>query len=403
PSPPHLAPCPPIPMLGIYQQQGLLKAFKAHEYVAHSTLVNCVVIGPRSGAVLATGGEDKRVNVWKVGRASNIWSLTGNSSPIEALAFDPMEELLVSGSSGGAVKLYDLQVGKLRRNFRGHMSNVTAIEYGAFDRKFMTTGSMDTVVKLWGIDSKECAMSFKGHSSQVTAVTFSPDGFLLASASGNGEIKLWDLRGGKLLHSFDAGPGVVKDIHFSPVEFLLAAATADRCVRLYDVESLEFFCASPPDSSPVVSLGFSSNGSEVYAASHSSLRCITWDNDTAVAQVERSGEMSWGGVQAMHITAEKQVVAASCASNFVTVWAVDLDDAEEPQALALPPKVRKPSRGSSRVQGSSSNGSGGSKDHSEQKGTGLEVPSFQIRGTHLGSPRLSPRVADEKVTAHPRT
>jgi WD40 repeat protein len=40
--------------------------FKAHEFVAHGTRVTCVVIGPRSGAVLATGGEDKRVNVWKV-------------------------------------------------------------------------------------------------------------------------------------------------------------------------------------------------------------------------------------------------------------------------------------------------------------------------------------------------
>ncbi|CAM9840401.1 unnamed protein product [Choristocarpus tenellus] len=70
--------------------------FKAHEFVAHSTLVNCVCIGPRSGQVLATGGEDKRVNVWKIGRASSILSLTGNSSPIESLSFDPTEEFLVS-------------------------------------------------------------------------------------------------------------------------------------------------------------------------------------------------------------------------------------------------------------------------------------------------------------------
>ena len=87
--------------------------FKAHEYVAHSSKVNCLVIGPRSGAVLATGGDDKRVNVWKIGRASPIWSLTGNSTPIESVCFDPQEELLFSGSSGGAVKLYDLTAGKV--------------------------------------------------------------------------------------------------------------------------------------------------------------------------------------------------------------------------------------------------------------------------------------------------
>jgi katanin p80 WD40 repeat-containing subunit B1 len=91
--------------------------FKAHEYVAHSTKVNCVAIGPHSGAVLATGGDDKRVNVWKIGRASHIWSLTGNSTAIESVCFDPCEELLFSGSSGGAVKLYDLTAGKVQLHF----------------------------------------------------------------------------------------------------------------------------------------------------------------------------------------------------------------------------------------------------------------------------------------------
>ncbi|CAN0514695.1 unnamed protein product, partial [Ectocarpus sp. 8 AP-2014] len=34
-------------------------AFKAHEFVAHAGKTNCVAVGPRSGQVLATGGDDK--------------------------------------------------------------------------------------------------------------------------------------------------------------------------------------------------------------------------------------------------------------------------------------------------------------------------------------------------------
>lgn len=38
---------------------GYFTGFKAHEFVAHTRKTNCVAVGPRSGQVLATGGDDK--------------------------------------------------------------------------------------------------------------------------------------------------------------------------------------------------------------------------------------------------------------------------------------------------------------------------------------------------------
>lgn len=38
---------------------GTFTGFKAHEFVAHAGKTNCVAVGPRSGQVLATGGDDK--------------------------------------------------------------------------------------------------------------------------------------------------------------------------------------------------------------------------------------------------------------------------------------------------------------------------------------------------------
>lgn len=38
---------------------GSFTGFKAHEFVAHAVKTNCVAVGPRSGQVLATGGDDK--------------------------------------------------------------------------------------------------------------------------------------------------------------------------------------------------------------------------------------------------------------------------------------------------------------------------------------------------------
>ena len=42
------------------------------EFIAHSGNVNCLALGHKSGAVLVTGGDDKKVNLWAVGKSSCI-------------------------------------------------------------------------------------------------------------------------------------------------------------------------------------------------------------------------------------------------------------------------------------------------------------------------------------------
>lgn len=50
-------------------------------------------------------GDDKKVNVWRVGSPSSAWSLAGNSAAVECVCFDEEETTVASGSRGGAVKV----------------------------------------------------------------------------------------------------------------------------------------------------------------------------------------------------------------------------------------------------------------------------------------------------------
>ena len=45
---------------------------KVSEFVAHGSAVNCLQIGRKSGSVMVTGGDDKKVNVWAIGKANAI-------------------------------------------------------------------------------------------------------------------------------------------------------------------------------------------------------------------------------------------------------------------------------------------------------------------------------------------
>lgn len=56
------------------------RAWKLQEFVAHGAQVNCLALGHKSGRVLVTGGEDKKVNLWAVGKPNCIMSLSGNNT-----------------------------------------------------------------------------------------------------------------------------------------------------------------------------------------------------------------------------------------------------------------------------------------------------------------------------------
>ena len=56
---------------------GPKRAWKLQEFVGRAASVTCLSLGHKSGRVLVTGGEDKKVNLWAVGKPSCIMSLSG--------------------------------------------------------------------------------------------------------------------------------------------------------------------------------------------------------------------------------------------------------------------------------------------------------------------------------------
>lgn len=51
----------------------------SEEFEAHSRTVSCLSLGKNSGRLLATGGEDCRVNIWAVSKANCVMVRPGTS------------------------------------------------------------------------------------------------------------------------------------------------------------------------------------------------------------------------------------------------------------------------------------------------------------------------------------
>ena len=100
----------------------------SQEFAAHTSAVNCLKIGRKSSGVMVTGGEDKRVNLFSIGKPQAILSLAGHQSAVECVTFDQAEEVVVAGAAGGTLKLWDLEEAKVVRTLTGHRSNCSSVD-----------------------------------------------------------------------------------------------------------------------------------------------------------------------------------------------------------------------------------------------------------------------------------
>jgi len=299
------------------------RAWELQEFVAHSADVTCLAIGPASGRVMVTGGLDKKVNMWAIGKPNVILSLSGHNSPIECVQFNGTEELVCAGSQSGTLKIWDLEAAKIVRTLTGHKANVRSLDFHPYG-EFVASGSNDTTVKLWDVRRKGCIVSYKGHTNGINHLRFSPDGRWVMSAGEDGLVKLWDLNAGKLLADFILHTGPVNRVEFHPREFLVATGSSDRTVKFWDLETFGLVSSTEVEASAVRTIGFHPEGSCLFSGGDNSLRAYSWEPSYCYdAQT-----LGWGKVADMAFSSN-QLIGASYHAPNVSVWVVNMNGLEE--------------------------------------------------------------------------
>jgi WD40 repeat protein/serine/threonine protein kinase len=123
---------------------------------------------------------------------------------------------------------------------KGHSKPVYAVGFSP-DGRLLATASGDGTARLWdagqsGTSSQPLTI-FTGHTHNVTVVTFSPDGRLLLTASDDHTARLWDTRRrgtvSRPLATLTGHSGPVYTAAFSPDGRLFATASWDGTARLW--------------------------------------------------------------------------------------------------------------------------------------------------------------------------
>ncbi|KAK9835103.1 hypothetical protein WJX84_012191 [Apatococcus fuscideae] len=297
------------------------RACKLQEFTAHGSAVTCLQLGKKTAGVLVTGGEDKKVNVWALGKPVPQLTLTGHHSAIESVAFDVEEVRVAAGACGGTLKLWDLEANKVMRTLTGHRASCLAVDFHPAGM-FLASGSADTNVKVWDLRQRRCINTYQGHPKSVTHLRHSPDGTLLATGGPDGTVWLWNMSAGKLQHELEEHSHAITSLEFHPSQLLLASTSADRTACFWDVQDTQLLAKVGPDATGVHAACFPADGRVLLTATAEGLQSHSWDP----VHLHDFLEVPWTKVcQVGYQEATHTLVGCSTSGSFVGIWTVALN------------------------------------------------------------------------------
>jgi pSer/pThr/pTyr-binding forkhead associated (FHA) protein len=131
--------------------------------------------------------------------------------------------------------------GMIAQQEMSHLPCAETINALAFspDGEMLAAASGDKTIKLWNIETGEEQLSITAHKLAISAIAFSPDGQLLASASGDKTIKLWNIETGEEQLSVSTQKSIVSDLTFSPEQQLLASINDQQWLKLWSLATAE--------------------------------------------------------------------------------------------------------------------------------------------------------------------
>lgn len=133
-----------------------------------------------------------------------------------------------------------------------------------------------TTITLWDIAARTPLTPLKGHRSAIMGLAFAPDGKVLATSSADRTVKIWDISTGNVSGSYDNGSFEVPALAFSPDGKTLALGCDDTRERILDASTLQEGRSLSEHKAPVYAVKFSPDG-KLYASASSDGLVNLWD------------------------------------------------------------------------------------------------------------------------------
>lgn len=207
-------------------------------YLGPTEVLKAIAISS-DGTTIATGGADHSIFLWdtKTGKLQNV--IGPLNSVIEDLHFSPDGQWLAVANYANLVTIWDIAAKKIIRTFQASNDLALSVSFSP-DGKYLATGGEGPIIRIWNIVAGTLAKELrpaKIWDLETYSVSFDPAGKRLVSGHPAGYIYLWDIDSGKELRVLKEHNRLVSNVVFTPDGRHLISGSEDRTVRLWDLAS----------------------------------------------------------------------------------------------------------------------------------------------------------------------
>jgi WD40 repeat protein len=274
--------------------------------MGHTNALNSIAFSPR-GLYALTASRDGTARVWKTDRGNTVAVLAGHDGAVVGAVFDRTGRQVLTYGEDGTARIWDSQITaelRLIENEKVPLTGLAVAEKGALR---LTTDARGRA-HIWRQGRRRLTLPVR----QVRDATFSPNGTLAVTASGDGTVRIWSTDGAPQKALRHVGPVAVA---FDPEGRRLAAAGFDR-VAIWDTATWK--PTRPIRTGPgVVDVSFSPDGKRLVTANAYGTASI-WNVATGQRELELEGHRA--ALTSAAFSPDGRLVVTASADHDARVW-----------------------------------------------------------------------------------
>jgi WD40 repeat protein len=222
---------------------------------------------------------------------------------IFSAAFSANGRRVVTTSTDGTARVWDVETGKMVGTPLQHQKTVRSAKFNADSRRIVTA-SFDGTARVWDVETGRAVSASLQHAvvpelvlkmepgkpltvqktvqrpEEVYSAEFSADGRRVVTASEDGTARVWDVETGRPVGMPLQHRKAVESAEFSADGQRVVTASFDETARVWDVETSKPVGTPLQHQGPVWSAAFSPDGRRVVTASYDQTARV-WDVETS--------------------------------------------------------------------------------------------------------------------------
>ena len=242
--------------------------------------------------------------------------LAQSSGAVNALAFNPTKQTIISASSKGEIYLWQPETKEVNSYSQGDNSSINAIALSP-DGTLLATAGDDRSIRIWNLATKQVVQTLAGHTGAINSLVFSPDGQTLISAGWDKTIRLWQLSTGKTIATLTGHMQTINSLAISPDGKILVSGSQDRTIRLWQLPTGKAIGTLQGHALAVLSLAISPDG-QTLASGSGDGKVNFWHLNTQ--QLINSFQAHSDGIWSLAIASDNQTLFSSSWDKQIKIW-----------------------------------------------------------------------------------